>query len=175
MCPYSAIATLARKMPKTVLEVGARTGRVAEDFARAGCVVTAIDPDPRIVPGRGFPERIAVVKTTLEAFDPTAPFDLVVSSAVSHLVEYSTKEYLLRLKTLIVPDGLIYVSLLGDEDEWSHKPRAKTLSFDQALQIIDGIGLTVLYKSITWNHGTTYDGTPKYWHYYRFVLTAPEI
>lgn len=168
MSPFLIINALKRENPKTVLDVGTRTGWVAEDFANDGAVVTAIDPE--LMPETADIKAVEFLEATLETFEPPYPYDLVIANLISHLVPFSTLDYLLKLKSLIAPEGLIYVTLLGDKDDWSDKPKARVTDFDAALRLIDEAGLEPVYRSVSWHDGKTYDEAAKFWHLYTFVL-----
>lgn len=168
MFPYLIISALKRNKPTTVLDVGTRTGWVADAFAKDGAAVTAIDPE--LMLETADVQGVDFIKATLENFEPTQAFDLVIANLVSHLVSYSTLDYLSKLKSLTTPSGLIYVTLLGDQDDWSDKPKAKATEFDDALRLIDAAGLKPVYRSVSWHDGKTYDEAVKFWHLYTFVL-----
>jgi hypothetical protein len=38
------------------------------------------------------------IEATLEKFEPTQPYDLVAANLVSHLISYSTLDYMSKLK-----------------------------------------------------------------------------
>lgn len=170
MFPYLIITALKRNKPETVLDVGTRTGWVADAFAKDGATVTAIDPE--LMPETADVHDVDFIETTLETFQPTQAYDLVIANLVSHLVAYSTLDYLSKLKSLTTPSGLIYVTLLGDQDGWSDKPKAKATEYDEALGFIDAAGLKPIYRSVSWHDGKTYDEAAKFWHLYTFVLEA---
>ena len=66
------------RTPSRVLEIGCGDGQAALALAAAGHDVTAIDP---VAPEGPIFERV-----TLEEFDPSAPFDVVVASLSLHHV-----------------------------------------------------------------------------------------
>ena len=170
MSPFLIINALKRANPKTVLDIGTRTGWVAADFAKDGADVTAIDPE--LMPETADIEDVMFIEATLETFAPPHAYDLVIANLISHLVTYSTRDYLVKLKSLISADGQIYVTLLGDQDGWSDKPKARVTDFDTALGFIDEAGLKPVYRSVSWHDGKTYDEAVKFWHLYTFVLEA---
>ena len=164
------VSALKRDKPTTVLDVCTLKGWIADAFAKDGAAITGIDPElmPEIAEVKG----VDLIEATLEKFEPTQPYDLVVVNLVSHLISYSTLDYMSKLKSLITPSGLIYVTLLGDQDGWSDKIKAKVSGFDEALRLIDEVGLKSVYRSVSWHDGKTYDEEAKFWHLYIFVLEA---
>jgi hypothetical protein len=64
------------------------------------------------------------------------------------------------------------VTLLGDQDGWLNKIKAKVSGFDEALRLIDEVDLKSVYRSVSWHDGKTYDEEAKFWHLYFFVLEA---
>ncbi len=86
-------------------------------------------------------------------------------------MSYTIPEFIARLKSLTKPDGLIYVSLLGEEDEWAANPKAKAMTIQEAETIICEHGLVPIVKSIDWIDGFLYSGEAKFWHRFTFVLT----
>ncbi len=170
MSPFLTLKMINRIKPGTMLDVGTRDGWIASHFAEAGYSVDAIDPCKS--QKMDLLDGITFHQTSLEAFETTKSYDLVVASLVSQFVSYTIPEFISRLKSLTKPDGLIYVSLLGDEDEWADNPKAKAITFQEAEAIISENGLVPIVKSIDWMDGFLYSGEPKFWHRYTFVLTS---
>ncbi|MCP5081490.1 MAG: methyltransferase domain-containing protein [Alphaproteobacteria bacterium] len=169
MSPFLTLKTINRIEPGTMLDVGTRDSWIAAQFAKAGYGVDAIDP---CKPPAGTDlDRINFQQTTLETFTPSKSYDLVVASMVSQFVSYSIPEFVGRLKSLTKPDGLIYVTLLGEEDEWAANPKNKALTFQEAEAIISKHELMPLIRSIDWIQGFLYSGEPKFWHRFTFVLS----
>jgi len=169
MHPYYALKSIGRVEPTSVLDIGTRDFVVARVFAENGFDVHAIDPNPSDCSENS--SRIAFETTTLEDFDSQRRYGVVIASYVSHLVTYETNEYLQRLRSLTRPDGLIYVTTLGDQDGWAEQPWAKAADLETTCKTINTIGLQVLYQSVEWFDGHLYDGTPKHWHVLKFVLS----
>lgn len=151
-----------------MLDIGARDFVVAKRFAEIGYTVDAIDPDPPAT--IDVPPGINFFKCTLEAFDATKCYDLVLALRISHHVNYDLSDFLRRLISLASPGGLIYVTLLGNEDGWAAKSWAKATTFETACRIICDLGLRPLYRSVEWFDGYVYSGDQKFWHLYRFIL-----
>ena len=156
--------------PGTMLDIGARDCTMAGLFAENGYSVDAIDPSPP--PSDGAPDGVNFSQTTFEDFTADARYDLVVASMVSHLVAYDIPTFLARLRSFMAEDGLIYVTLLGEDDGWAANPAAKTLTSRKACAMVEDAGLKPLFRSIEWFEGSVYSGERKYWHLYRFLLSA---
>ena len=156
--------------PGTALDIGARDCFIARHLADAGYTVDAIDPRPQ--PDAVSLSGITYRQTTLEDFETATQYDLVVASMVSHMVSYDLPDFIERLKALAKPDGVIFVTLFGDEDAWAADPRTKALPLAEAEDLIRRADLRALYKSVEWREGPTYSGTRKFWHVYRFLLEA---
>lgn len=169
MSPFLTLKMINRIEPGSMLDVGTRDGWIAAQFAKAGYRVDAIDPC--VPPKTADLAGINFEQTTLETFSPAKSYDLVVASMVSQFVGYSIPEFVGRLKSMTKPDGLIYVTLLGEEDEWAANPKSKALTFPAAEAIISEHDLVPLIKSIDWIQGFLYSGEPKFWHRFTFVLT----
>jgi SAM-dependent methyltransferase len=84
---------LANRIPGDVLDLGAGRGVASYAFAREGCRVTAVEPDPSAVVGRAAIETLArtsglpirVVQGVGEALPfPDESFDIVYGRAVLH-------------------------------------------------------------------------------------------
>ena len=78
MSPYLIISALKRDKPTTVLGVGTRKGWIADAFAKDGAVVTGIDPE--LMPETAEVKGVDFIEATLEKFEPTQPYDLVVAN-----------------------------------------------------------------------------------------------
>jgi len=172
MSPFMILRAQSRLEPGRLLDVGARDCFLSRPFAEIGYQVDAIDPfytpDPDGLAGINYH------RASLEAFEAVDRYDLVLASFVSHLVSYEPLGLLQRLKALTKPEGLIYATLLGDEDQWASLPTSKAVSFDEAVEIIRDAGLRPIYKSVEWYDGRTYAGEPKFWHVLRFMLCRQE-
>lgn len=170
MSPISILKSTSWLKPGRMLDVGARDCTMAGLFADIGYEVDAIDPSP--LPEGRVPEGVKFRQTTLEEFAGSEPYDLVVASMVSHLVSYDIPDFLARLRSLMAEDGLIYVTLLGEDDAWAGNPNAKVLTSKEACDVVAQAGLKPTFRSIEWFEGSVYSGDRKYWHLYRFLLGA---
>lgn len=168
MSPIFALHAIARLKPGIALDIGARDCRIANRLAELGYSVDAIDPKPR--PGTALADAVSFHETSLEDFEADRLYDLIVASMVSQLVDLDLAAYLARLRSLVRADGLIYVTLIGNEDDWAGNPWAKAVSFDEACALISEAGLAPLYRSDEHFEGRVYSGEAKSWHLYRFVL-----
>lgn len=173
MSPIFALHAIARLKPGVALDIGARDCRIANRLAELGYSVDAIDPKPQ--PDTPVSDAVSFHQTTLEDFEADQLYDLVVASMVSQLVDLDLTAYLARLRSLVRADGLIYVTLIGDKDDWAANPSAKAVSFDEACALISEAGLTPLYRADERFEGRVYSGEAKSWHLYRFVLEMTNI
>lgn len=167
MSPIPILRSIARLNPGDMLDIGARDCMMAGFFAELGYKVDAVDPEPAPDP---LPDGVAYHQTTLEDFADDKRYDLVAASFVSQFVRYDVRTLLERLKTLMKPDGLVYVTLIGDEDGWADMPWSKAMSFDEACATITQCGLKPVHRSVEWFDGRLYSGEPKFWHVYKFAL-----
>lgn len=173
MSPIFALYSIDRLKPGHVLDIGARDCRIARRLSDEGCTVDAIDPLPR--PDVDLGSAITYHQTTLEDFEADRLYDLVVASMVSQLVNYETPDYLCRLKAFARADGLVYVTLIGNEDGWADNPRAKAISFDEACGMIADVGLRPVFRAEERFDGRVYSGEAKFWHLLRFVLECESL
>lgn len=168
MYPIPTLEFIGKLSPGRMLDVGSRDFSGAARFASFGYTVDAIDPEPSH--DTAPPSGVSFTQTTLEDFKTEQTYDLIIARLVSNFVSYSPKAFISRLNSLIHDDGVIYVTLIGDEDDWAADPSANAVSFDTALEIISGEGLTPLHRSIYWEKGPTYSGELKNWHLFAFAL-----
>jgi 2-polyprenyl-3-methyl-5-hydroxy-6-metoxy-1,4-benzoquinol methylase len=161
---------LNRVAPGHVLDIGARDCAISRRLVPLGYTVDALDPAPPLdfAPIDG----ITYHETKLEQFVAPQSYDLVIASLVSHLVHYDARTFLDRLKSFTGKSGLIYVTLLGDQDAWAGNPRANALPLEAARKIIAEAGLQPVYQSVEWYESLLYSGEMKYWHLYRFLLAV---
>lgn len=168
MSPLLALRLTNTLRPGRMLDVGCRDFFISGQFAEAGYKVHAIDPNP--LEGVAPPDGVTFEKTTLEQYAGETPFDLVVASFVSQFVSLSLAEFLCRLSELCKPDGLIYMTLIGDQDAWATNPKIRAVTVDEANALVAQVGLKPVFHSVSWFEGATYDGAPKYWHVYQYLL-----
>ena len=170
MTPFQIISGINKLIPGTVLDIGTRDCSYATKFADAGYKVDAIDP--HILSEDTNYCGISFQQTTLEKFQTEKKYDLVIASLVSHLVSYSIPTFISRLASLTASDGLIYVTLIGDKDDWAKFPRAKAMPIEEVQQIISDNALAPIYKKVYQEDGFLYSGESKYWHLFTFVLVV---
>lgn len=172
MSPIPILRSIARLQSGLMIDIGARDCAMSKRFAELGYQIDAIDPAPPPIHALG--KNITYHQKTLEQFVAERRYDLVIASMVSHLVKYDIPTLLDRLKSLAAEDGLIYVTLLGEDDGWAANPDAKAISFDAACNVCKSLELKPLYKSTEWLEGRLYSGEGKFWHLFRFVLTSEQ-
>lgn len=170
MGPFEVMSRIAEKAPKSVLDIGCGDGRIAFQFADAGCAVTALDPVGK--PQIGSGAAVSFVRTKIEDYVCSEPYDLVIANAVSHLVQYSPHEFIAKLKSLAKSDGCIYVSFLGPDDDWATRENSNAVCFQEAMAVFRALRLKTLFRSIFWHDGLTVDGKKKHWNYYRFLVSS---
>lgn len=169
MFPFATLQAVGRIKPGKMLDIGCGKGLVASRFADAGYEIDAIDPEEP--DGDNFPSQVTFQRTPFEEFRSDARYDLIVASMVSQFLSLSTREFLLRIRELLEDDGTVYLTLLGEEDEWASNSNIQTIRIEEAIATISDLGFSTLYKSIEWEQGFLYSGDPKYWHIHTFVLT----
>ncbi|MTH95442.1 bifunctional 2-polyprenyl-6-hydroxyphenol methylase/3-demethylubiquinol 3-O-methyltransferase UbiG [Roseibium sp. RKSG952] len=168
MEPVNILTAIKRLEPGRLLDIGARDCKLSRAFAELGYRVDALDPQS--LSGGGPGRGVTFHQTRFEDFDTNEPYDLILASLVSHHIDYTIPEFLLRLKAILGEGGLIYITLLGSDDGWAASPRAKAMDFEQALHVLKSVGLRPVYRSSEWLEGYVYSGEAKYWNLYRFVL-----
>jgi len=174
MSPYLALLRLNRLTAGTMLDIGARDCRISRQFASLGYTVDALEPFPLpdALDEKKRGEAVTLHRTRFEDFRLAEPYDLVIASLVSQHIRCDLPQFLARLKFCVKPDGLIYVTLFGDADDWAVKPMVKAVSADRALQIIAEAGLNPIYRTVEEYDGPDYAGAQKHWHLFGFVLEA---
>jgi len=174
MSPYLALLRLNRLKAGSMLDIGARDCRISRQFADHGYLVDALEPFP--LPGaldekkRG--ENVILHRTRFEDFRLAEPYDLVIASLVSQHIRCDLPQLMARLKFCAKPDGLIYLTLFGDADDWADKPMIKAVTADRALEIIAAAGMSPIYRTVEEYDGPDYTGALKHWHIFGFVLEA---
>ena len=132
-------AELSDLRPGTALDAGCGTGADAVWLAQAGWEVTAIDISPTVVgQARTFaadqaPDvagRISWVVADLTAWEPSRPYDLVVSQYVHPGIPFS--EFVARLAESVAPGGTLFVAGHDHADSHSaaHAPEAASVGAD---------------------------------------------
>ncbi|WP_321337005.1 methyltransferase domain-containing protein [uncultured Cohaesibacter sp.] len=171
MSCFDILAKIGAIKPGKALDIGARNGELSCLLSRHGYDVDAIDPV--VFAELSAEKEINFVQTRLEDFVTTERYDLIVASLVSHHLTYSLEDFFIRLESLLADGGLVYLTLLGDDDDWAAKPIAKCVSFDEAITIFESVGFHALYKGTEWFEGRVYSGEGKFWNLFHFVLKRP--
>ncbi len=172
MSPILALRLTGKMKAGRMLDVGCRDFFISRQFAEAGYRVHGIDPRP--VEPVEPPDDVTFEQTTLEAFETSQKYDLVVASLVSQFVNLSLTDFIARLSTLCKGNGLIYLTLIGDQDTWAVNPTVKAVSVEFADRLIAMARLEPVFRSIKWFEGSTYDGSSKSWHVYEYLLAKAE-
>lgn len=167
MNPVLALRISGKLKAGSVLDIGARDCRVPNRLAELGCLVDAIDPEPA---PDNLHERVSFRQMQLEDLTTDKTYDIVVASLISHLVSYDTRAFLTRLRGLMADKGAIYVTLIGDRDDWADKPEARAQTLRAAMQIVTDLGLKPKYSVDAKFAGRLYSGDPKFWHLLHLVL-----
>lgn len=138
---------------RTLLEIGAGTGRDSRYFSDDGCDVTCIDLSPAMVElchKKGL--RALVMDVAHLTFD-SATFDAVYSfNSLLHLPKTELPAVLIELQRVIVPGGLFYLGTYGGfdheglyDEEDDHTPRRFFSFYDDAhLQHVVGKSFDIL-------------------------------
>lgn len=155
------------------LDLGCGNGRDSKYLTDKGYKVTSVD----IKSQNGFSH---VVGDIADFEIEKGKYSLIVANNVLPFVG----NYLQILTILrgaidgLTPEGVLYFSLFGDEDEWNGKPniaffsesRIKTLKASLAFR-----GIHIFSESIEKGFGKTMKGDLKYWHIYRFICTKGKL
>ena len=100
-----------------VLEIGAGTGRDSKFFQDQGFVVTCIDLSPVMVDLCRQKGLNALVMDMTDIGLPDHSFDAVYSmNSLLHLAKDEFSEVLLRIYSLLRPDGFFYLGMYGGYD-----------------------------------------------------------
>lgn len=138
---WELVAEVLPPAPARIVEVGAGTGSVALELARAGHDVAAVEPDDTAIElarraldrvGDG-PGRLTYHQAEIESWEPdTADFDAIVTARVLHHV-VDPAEVLARLRGWLRPGGrLIVVDFFYD-----HFDRRSALWLAQARSLLE--------------------------------------
>lgn len=145
--PYLA-QKLRGSPPLRVLDVGSGTGRDAAWMSSAGHKVTAVEPSRQMLKLAKELHRSSVVYwldeslPQLKKLGETNQYDLIVLSAVwMHVHPSERKAAMARLRTLLAPDGEIYLTLRSGPIE--PERRMWPSSFDELGKLCAPNGLKV--------------------------------
>lgn len=111
------LSFLKAENKKRLLEIGAGTGRDSKFFQDQGFVVTCIDLSPLMVDLCRQKGLNAHVMDMTDIDLPYHSFDAVYSmNSLLHLAKDEFSEVLLRIYSLLRPDGLFYLGMYGGYD-----------------------------------------------------------
>lgn len=130
------VAELTGLPPGTALDAGCGTGADAVWLARQGWEVTAVDISPTAVAraeklaAHHEPGRISWVVADLTAWEPSKPYDLVISQYVHPDLPFG--EFVARLARAVAPGGTLFVVGHDHADSHSaaHAPEKASIAID---------------------------------------------
>ncbi len=134
--------------PRSVLDAGCGTGRVAAELARRGIEVVGVDVDPSMLEVARRSPGVRWYDADLAELDLPERFDVVVAAGnvVVFLAEGTEQEVLRRLAAHLVPGGLLVSGWRTDR-----LPRARYDAWVQAA------GLEEVTRSATWDGDAWHD------------------
>ncbi|MDO9121871.1 MAG: class I SAM-dependent methyltransferase [Anaerolineaceae bacterium] len=113
----SFLSTLQKEHKHKLLEIGAGTGRDSKFFQDQGFEVTCIDLSPAMIDLCSQKGLNALVMDMTKIDLPDQSFDAVYSmNSLLHLAKDEFSEVLLRINSLLRPDGIFYLGMYGGYD-----------------------------------------------------------
>jgi SAM-dependent methyltransferase len=124
------LSQLQQEGKKTLLEVGAGTGRDSLFFQEHGLQVTSTDLSPAMIDLCRQKGLNAHIMDFLHLDFPDASFDaLYALNCLLHVPTQTLPEVLCKLQALLHPGGLFYLGVYGHKEDWEgispddwHKP-----------------------------------------------------
>jgi SAM-dependent methyltransferase len=114
---------LARAEPGPVLDVGAGTGRVALELARAGHAVTALDREPELLEAlRARAPAIATVVADAADFDLGRRFGLVIVPMQTIQLLPARGGFLASARRHLRPGGLLAIAITAAMEDFGELP-----------------------------------------------------
>lgn len=110
------------KIGNKVLEVGSGAGALAEWLTQQGCLVTCVEPAEKLA-YKARNRGLKVIQTTIQDFQTEESFDSVI--AISSLIHVPKEEFPIqieKLRKILVPNGLFFVSLIEGTGEGLEDP-----------------------------------------------------
>lgn len=145
---------------KTVLDVGAKDGRISSQFAEMGMTVDAIDIEKPSVDIKGVHFGTISVEDFLQKNDKQ--YDIIVARHVLHHLQ-NPKEIIEKLNNIA---GIFFFTCFGPKDDW--EGRVSTLSHEEVMSLFEP--KSIRHHSEAFQYGKTYAGDMKYWHINTFVI-----
>jgi SAM-dependent methyltransferase len=116
-----------------VLEIGIGTGRIGLPLARAGFMVTGVEPSPAMLArlvDKGPPEDLTMIQSDFLNADLAGPFDLIFA-AHNTIYFFSDRTSQLRcferMSALLAPDGIIVIeAFIPDLGRFDRGQRVET-------------------------------------------------
>ena len=159
------------------IDLGCGGGRDTEYLLRRGFRVTAVDASPFAAsPLRRLPRQrqLRFVQSEIEDFVPEAP-DLVNAQFVLPFLRAERfSACVQRLVNALRPEGILAATFFGPNDEWNVPGSALTFVTRPELDALLR-GLHVVEVREEDHDGRTADGTPKHWHVYHVIASAPTL
>ena len=120
MKPTPIIVDITQNLPpSTALDIGCGNGRNAIYLDNIDWTVTALDQNPT-----ALPQSIRFVHTTLDSFNETSQYDLVMCLMMLHFSpdSHTVKCSIQKLKNYTKPLGTLVVSVFTDQNSHSVRP-----------------------------------------------------
>lgn len=149
------------------LDVGARNCVYATELAEAGFSVDAIDVID--CPSQCLASNIHYTKVRFEDFSVLKKYDVIIARHVIPFLSISIEKSLHKLIDMLSGNGVLYISVFGEKDDWSVKDNVMITNLNNLHKIV-GNYVHVLYQSEEEFKGKTYSGEIKKWHIITMVL-----
>jgi len=124
-------------------------------------VVDVKDPGP-------IPDGIKFFSQDMMTFDIKG-YDLII--AQNSLPFTDSRVMIKRIAEGLNKGGITSFALFGERDEWKDRPNMSFVNYDEAITLIQKVGLNIYRRSTEEGYGPTKTGQIKYWHIHSFVCT----
>jgi hypothetical protein len=152
----------------SVLDVGAGDCGQLKLFTDAGYAAHAID--------KKTPSNIDTLShvhfetVSFVDYKPTRSFDIVFAVNVLPFVPLEYKDAITKMIDCAKVGGVVYWTYFGDRDAWNGRENIKTISRNDADEVLKSFDCEVLYRSEEEYIGVTIKEGLKNWHTIKYVI-----
>jgi len=155
---------------ETALDIGAGSLRNTKFLLEKGFRVTAIDTDPALAKYAKEVEGDLLTTSVCDVanFNFSSTYDIILAvNTLSFLAPPDFYTVLEKIKNNLSDEGVLCVTLFGNEDEWSGNEEMTFLSRSEAEECVRDLHTLVFIEEKS--EGATIEGEAKFWHIFRII------